>query len=64
MTRGVPVQIHLETWVNQDGNNEHHEFNEPGQLVQMGDTLYIRYREQADDDSTIPLLLRSLGLTP
>lgn len=61
MTRGVPVQIHLETWVNQDGNNEHHEFNEPGQLVQMGDTLYVRYREQTDGDATVPVTFKIAG---
>ncbi|WP_155287077.1 DUF1934 domain-containing protein [Lacticaseibacillus zhaodongensis] len=49
MSRGVPVQVHVETWVDQDGEKEHHQFDEPGQVVQLGDTWYVRYIEPGDE---------------
>lgn len=49
ISHGVPVQVHVETWVDQDGEKEHHRFDEPGQVVQMGDTCYVRYVEPGDE---------------
>ena len=36
LSQGVPIQIHLETFVTQGEDNETHVFDEPGTLVQMG----------------------------
>ena len=41
----MPVKLHLETQITQDGQVESHVFDETGQLVKMGETLYLRYIE-------------------
>ncbi len=62
MTHGVPISIHLETFVTQDGDTEHHVFDEPGTLVQLNDTLYIRYREEDKEAGTnYPVTLKLRG---
>lgn len=50
--RGLPVTIHLETFVTQEGETENHVFDEPGIVVEVGDTLYIRYREINEEEGT------------
>ncbi|HAJ53849.1 MAG TPA: DUF1934 domain-containing protein, partial [Lactobacillus sp.] len=35
LSQGVPIQIHLETFVTQGDDTETHVFDEPGTLVQM-----------------------------
>ncbi|WP_179394237.1 DUF1934 domain-containing protein [Lacticaseibacillus absianus] len=64
LAHGVSIQIHLETYVEQEGTTEKHVFDEPGTLVQVGDTLYIRYREvdpAAGTDYPVTLKLRGDG---
>ncbi|KRN27893.1 hypothetical protein IV38_GL001732 [Lactobacillus selangorensis] len=59
MTTGTPIAIHLETHVTQNGETEKHVFDEKGQLVQIGQSLYIRYKETSEDDgSLIPVTLK------
>lgn len=59
ISTGLPIAIHLETVVTQDGEATQHVFDEQGQLVQMGQTLYIRYKETSEDDhSLVPVTLK------
>lgn len=64
LTQGVSVQIHLETYVTQEGETEKHVFDQPGTLIQIGDTLYLRYREVNEQEGTdypVTLRLRANG---
>ena len=64
LSHGIPVSIHLETYVTQEGETEEHVFNEPGTIVELNDTLYIRYREINEKEHTdypVTLKLRSDG---
>ncbi|KRM71269.1 DUF1934 domain-containing protein [Lacticaseibacillus brantae] len=58
-TQGIPVQIHLETFVTQEGETEQNIFDEPGTVVQLGDALYIRYQETNDETGeSMPVTLK------
>ncbi|WP_125570358.1 DUF1934 domain-containing protein [Lacticaseibacillus songhuajiangensis] len=59
MSRGVPVRVQMETWVEQDGQQEHHQYDEPGQMVQLGNTIYIRYVEP--DQDHLPVTVKIKG---
>jgi len=48
---GTPVSIQLRTEVFQENEKTEYFFDLEGQLVQMGDTLYIRYMEQLTNQS-------------
>lgn len=45
LSTGVPVMIHLETHIKQDGDISDYRLDVEGQLVQMGLNLYLRYLE-------------------
>ncbi|HIW71394.1 MAG TPA: DUF1934 domain-containing protein [Candidatus Levilactobacillus faecigallinarum] len=45
LSAGVPVAIHLETHIKQDDDVSDYRLDVDGQLVQMGDNLYLRYLE-------------------
>lgn len=47
----LPIKIHLETQITQDDQVESHSFDEDGQLVKMGDNLYIRYMEHVEQQT-------------
>ncbi|GEP19647.1 DUF1934 domain-containing protein [Pediococcus argentinicus] len=59
---GVPVEIHLETFIDQEGEQTHLVFDEPGQLFKMGESIYLRYQE-VDEESqkSIPVTLKIEG---
>ncbi len=62
LAHGVDVKVHLETFVTQEGETERHVFDEPGTVVQMGDTLYVRYREINEKEHTnYPVTLKLRG---
>lgn len=64
LTHGIPITLHLETYVTQENETEKHQFDEPGTLVQLGDTLYLRYREidpEAGTDYPVTMKLRGTG---
>lgn len=66
MAQGIPVRVQLETWVTQDGNQEHHQFDEPGQMVRIGDTVYVRYTEPDGDQLPVTVKIKGdaqIGLT-
>ncbi|QFG47582.1 DUF1934 domain-containing protein [Lapidilactobacillus dextrinicus] len=55
----VPINIHLTTQIEQDGELSQHVFDEEGQLFQMGSTLYLRYHEtNAETNETVPVTLK------
>lgn len=59
LTQGLPVSIHLETYVTQDGETASHVFDEPGTAVQIGDTLYLRYKEiNSAENTAYPVTMR------
>lgn len=49
LSTGVPVMIHLETHIKQDDNVSDYQLDVDGQLVQMGQNLYLRYLEPNDE---------------
>lgn len=62
LSRGIPVTIHLQTYVTQEGQTEEHVFDEPGSVVELNDTLYIRYREINEEEHTnYPVTLKLRG---
>ncbi|WP_407717678.1 DUF1934 domain-containing protein [Enterococcus faecalis] len=51
LSTGVPVSIQLKTIVQQGNEQKDFFFDLEGQLVKMGDTLYIRYKEELLEDT-------------
>lgn len=59
LTTGVPVAIHLETQARQDDDTANYALDVDGQLVQMGDAFYLRYKEVNDDaPEPIPVTIK------
>lgn len=55
---GVPVSIKLTTKVRQQGEVEDFYFDLQGQIVQVGATLYLRYKELQEDGQEIPVTIK------
>ena len=53
LSTGVPVSIQLKTIVQQGNEQKDFFFDLEGQLVKMGDTLYIRYKEELLEDTEL-----------
>ncbi len=60
LTKGVPVAIRLKTEVTQNNELKEFLFELSGQVVKMGDTLYIRYKEVQEDQSEVPVTMKLL----
>lgn len=60
LKNGLPVSIHLKTKVQQHGEVQEFLFDLQGQIVQIGDTLYIRYKELQEDGQEIPVTIKVL----
>lgn len=61
LTKGLPISIHLKTEVRQNNEFEEFLFDLPGQIVKIGDTLYIRYKEEAEDGAEpVPVTMKIL----
>lgn len=59
LTAGVPVSIQLKTVVKQEEEQRDFYFDLEGQLVKMGDTLYIRYKEEpAEGGEAVPVTIK------
>lgn len=59
LTKGVPVSLKLSTKVIQNNETEDFYFELLGQVIKMGDTLYIRYKEeQADSGTDVPVTIK------
>lgn len=54
----IPVQVQLTTRIDQDGTVEEHQFQETGELIQKGDTVYLRYQEHQADQSLVPVTFK------
>lgn len=50
LTTGIPVGIHLETHTIQDGNTSDYLLDVEGQMIQIGKTIYLRYKEPQSSD--------------
>lgn len=58
LKNGVPVSIKLATKVTQQQETQDFYFDLTGQLVTIGDTLYIRYQEVQEDGQKIPVTIK------
>ncbi|WP_122646519.1 DUF1934 domain-containing protein [Enterococcus mediterraneensis] len=59
ITNGLPISIKLATKVRQHGETQDFIFDLQGQIVKMGDTLYIRYKE-VQEDGEVPVTIKLL----
>ncbi|MSE21040.1 DUF1934 family protein [Lactobacillus parabuchneri] len=57
LATGVPVQIHLEINILQEGQRSNFVFDVVGQLVRVGTSIYIRYNEDADE-GPVPVTIK------
>lgn len=58
-SKGTPISIKLRTKVQQNGEHQDFFFDLTGQMVKIGDTLYIRYQEiQEDEKEAIPVTIK------
>lgn len=55
---GVPVKIKLVTTIDQPEQSEKFSFSEVGKAVYIGETLYLRYQESAEDGTKIPVTMK------
>ncbi|MDT2613320.1 DUF1934 domain-containing protein [Enterococcus dongliensis] len=55
---GIPAKIKVQTKVTQNNETEDFVFGLPGQVVKMGDTLYIRYKEIQPDGQEAPVTVK------
>ncbi|TLQ18050.1 DUF1934 domain-containing protein [Lentilactobacillus parafarraginis] len=60
LATGVPVQIHLETNMVQNGEQSNFVFDVTGQLVRVGSSIYIRYSEDTDDGQ-VPVTIKIMA---
>ncbi|PWF99317.1 DUF1934 domain-containing protein [Levilactobacillus bambusae] len=52
---GTPIAIHLQTEIKQDDDITSYKLDVQGRLVQMGQTIYIRYVEQDPESDYQPV---------
>ncbi|MEY8445029.1 DUF1934 domain-containing protein [Enterococcus ratti] len=58
-SQGTPISIKLRTKVQQNGEYQDFFFDLKGQMVKIGDTLYIRYQEiQENTEEKIPVTIK------
>jgi len=61
LTQALPIAIHLETVTVQEDTRQDFVIDVDGQIVKIGDTLYIRYKEEATDATEeIPVTIKIL----
>ncbi|EPI01018.1 MULTISPECIES: DUF1934 domain-containing protein [unclassified Enterococcus] len=58
LTTGTPISIKLSTTVKQKEGTQDFYFDLKGQMVQIGDTLYIRYQEVQEDGQEAPVTIK------
>ena len=58
INEGIPAKIKVHTKVTQNNETEDFVFDLPGQVVKMGDTLYIRYKEIQQDGQEVPVTVK------
>lgn len=58
-SQGTPISINLRTKVKQNGEEQDFYFDLKGQMVKIGDTLYIRYQEiQKENKNPVPVTIK------
>lgn len=58
-SNGTPISIKLRTKVQQNGEQQDFFFDLKGQMVKIGDTLYIRYQEvQEGTNKEVPVTIK------
>ncbi|GAX02280.1 DUF1934 domain-containing protein [Secundilactobacillus silagei] len=64
LSTSIPVGIHLTTHTVQDGQASDYAIDVEGQIVQIGETIYLRYQEPEsdndDEDSNVPVTIKFL----
>lgn len=58
LTQGTDVSIQLKTEVKQGGEKKDFFFDLTGQIVKIGDTLYIRYKEVLEEGQETPVTIK------
>lgn len=58
LKNGLPVSIKMATKVTQQQTTQDFYFELAGQLVTIGDTLYIRYQEVQEDGQKVPVTIK------
>lgn len=58
LTQGTDISIQLKTEVKQAGETKDFFFDLTGQIVKIGDTLYIRYKEVQDGGEETPVTIK------
>lgn len=63
LTTGIPVGIHLETHTTQDGETSDYLLDVEGQMIQIGQTIYLRYQEpqNGDQQEAVPVTIKFLA---
>lgn len=62
LNNGIPIEIHLETFIEQEGEQSHMVFDEPGQVFQMGRSIYLRYQELDEETGgRVPVTMKIDG---
>ncbi|WP_413488905.1 DUF1934 domain-containing protein [Carnobacterium divergens] len=57
----TPVNIQLSTTITQYEAVENHTFDVMGQATQMGDTLYVRYKEETEGETPVTIKIEPDG---
>lgn len=58
LSQGTTVSIQLKTIVSQEDEKKEFFFDLTGQIVKMGDTLYIRYKEELEEGSPVAVTIK------
>ncbi|MGC6768003.1 YwiB family protein [Enterococcus sp. LJL128] len=58
LKQGTDISIQLKTEVTQEGEKKNFYFDLTGQMVKIGDTLYIRYKEEQEDGEQVPVTIK------
>lgn len=58
LKNGTPVSIKLQTKVTQQEQTQDFYFDIEGQLVHIGDTLYLRYEEMQESGEGVPVTIK------
>lgn len=63
LSTSIPVGIHLETHTVQNGESSDYVIDVAGQIVQIGDTIYLRYAEpqESGEGADVPVTIKFMG---
>lgn len=58
---GIPVKIHVETVHRQDGQKEEYAEDFDGRLIEIGETVYLRYEEELPENEHAKVTFKIAG---